>query len=191
VIAYFLAVLLRVDDPVTFTACVLGGFFLGAVPLGLFLAGPPDLRRKENAEMLLQRVVYEPFEGEVEAAGAAGTSVPDELRRQVRLEGPDGSRRYISWAWGRGQPDYFIDHAPASFFTGPPAAERDASDDPLWRPLIGRPVSVAHRDATWQVIEIRSGTAVVYCCSFQTDTVLVLREPRPRPTRPGRTRRST
>ena len=85
-IAYFLAVLLRVDDPVTFTACVLGGFFLGAVPLGLFLAGPPDLRRKENAEMLLQRVVYEPFEGEVEAAGAAGTSVPDELRRQVQRD---------------------------------------------------------------------------------------------------------
>jgi hypothetical protein len=42
VIAYCLAVLPRVHDPLIYTACVLVGFFLGAVPLGFFLAGPRE-----------------------------------------------------------------------------------------------------------------------------------------------------
>jgi hypothetical protein len=42
VIAYCLAVLPRVHDSGIFTVCVLAAFFLGAAPLGFFLAGPPD-----------------------------------------------------------------------------------------------------------------------------------------------------
>jgi len=45
VILYCVAVLPSVHDPVIFTACVLVGFFLGAIPLGFLLAGPPDPAR--------------------------------------------------------------------------------------------------------------------------------------------------
>src|SRR5262249_6046944 len=42
VLAYCVAVLPSVHDPAIFTVCVLGGFFLGAVPLALFVGGAPD-----------------------------------------------------------------------------------------------------------------------------------------------------
>jgi hypothetical protein len=45
VIAYRLAVLHSGNDPVIFSICVLAGFLLGAVPLGFFLAGPPDPKK--------------------------------------------------------------------------------------------------------------------------------------------------
>jgi hypothetical protein len=50
VIAYCLAILPRLDDSVIFTGCILTGFFLGAVPLGFFLAGPPDPTRAPSFE---------------------------------------------------------------------------------------------------------------------------------------------
>jgi hypothetical protein len=128
--------------------------------------------------MNLLRVVYELIDSEADPVGRGPVSDCDELWRQVRLEGADGVRLYISWNWGRGQPDYFVDYGSASFFNVPPEAERDVSDTPLWRPLIGQAVIVRHRDRSLQVIEVRSGAAVVYCCSFQCDRVYVMQKVR-------------
>jgi hypothetical protein len=128
--------------------------------------------------MLLQRVVYELFEFEVEVGISRHAAGDVELYRQVRLEGADGVRWYISWAWGHGQPDYFLDFGVESFFTAPPEAELDVSSSPLWQPLIGRTVAMAYRDKSWQVIEVRSRDTVVFCCSFQSDRVFVRKNPR-------------
>jgi hypothetical protein len=124
--------------------------------------------------MLLQKVVYELFGWEAE--GAYALKGMEELHRQVRLEGPDESRVYISWAWGKGQPDYFVDQATASFFTDQAEMERDVSGSPVWQALIGRAITVGYRDHSWQVIEVRSGDIVVYCASFQHDSVFVMTE---------------
>src|SRR5262245_54917113 len=45
VIAYCLAVLPAIHDPVIFTGCVLAGFFLGAIPPAFLLSGPSDPTR--------------------------------------------------------------------------------------------------------------------------------------------------
>src|SRR5947209_6304060 len=126
--------------------------------------------------MQLRRVLYELFAWEADAISAGPSCDRVELYRQVRLEGADGVRVYISWSWGRGQPDYFLDHAASSFFNVAPEVEVDVSDLPAWRPLIGQPVTVQHRDRTLQVIEVRSGKEVVYCCSFQCDRVFIMQE---------------
>jgi hypothetical protein len=121
--------------------------------------------------MILLRVVYELFEWE---AGTDPAPACEELSRQVRLEGADGARTFISWAWGQGQPDYFLAHGADTFFTDPPAAERDVSDSPVWWPLVGRPVTIGYRDRRRQVIEVRAGEAVAYCASYQSDCVFVM-----------------
>jgi hypothetical protein len=36
----------------------------------------------------------------------------------------------------------------------------------LWTPLIGQPIELIYRGKGKQVLEIRAGAAVVYCCSF-------------------------
>jgi hypothetical protein len=136
--------------------------------------------------VLLERVVYELFDWEAGAVRTDPAAQCEEVTRQVRLEGPGGERVYISWAWGRGQPDYFLEHAPASFFTNSPDAELDVSGSPVWRPLVGQAVTIEYRDKGWQVIEVRAGAAVVYCCSFRMDRVYVM----PR-LRDGRTIRCT
>jgi len=143
-------------------------------------AGPPPLARG----LILQRVVYELFDWEADAPAEGPGRWYDELHGQVRLEGADGDRLYLSWAWGQDQPDYFIDHSPDSFFTGPLPAERDVTGSPAWQPLVGRPVTVGHRDGRRQVIEVRAGDEVVYCCSFQCDRVFIMQELRV----PGRER---
>jgi hypothetical protein len=134
--------------------------------------------------MLLQRVIYELFGFEVEEASAGAVLEREGLRRQIRLEGAEGSRVYISWVWGNGQPDYFLAHATVSFFLDEPEAERDVSESPLWQALIGRPITVTFRDRSYQILEVRSGDAVVYCGSFQCDRIFLaqaLRDLRPRP----------
>ncbi|HJZ90513.1 MAG TPA: hypothetical protein VKE40_06540 [Gemmataceae bacterium] len=136
--------------------------------------------------MRLERVIYELFESEGGAVRRDPAAQCDEVTRQVRLEGAAGERVYISWAWGRGQPDYFLEHAPGSFFTNSPDAELDVTASPVWRPLVRREVIIGYRDNEWQVIEVRAGEAVVYCCSFQMDRVYVM----PR-LRDGRTIRCT
>src|SRR5262249_5550047 len=102
--------------------------------------------------MLLERVVYELFDFEAEHFASRLPSGYDELYRQVRLEGADGSRVYVSWAWAQGQPDYFIDHGGSSFFTAGPHAELDASALPGWQWLIGREVELRYWDRRRQVI---------------------------------------
>src|SRR5262245_28589053 len=124
--------------------------------------------------MLLKRVIYELFDWEAGDVRTDPAAQREEVTRQVRLEGAGGDRVYISWSWGRGQPDYFLEHATGSFFTNPPDAELDVSGSPLWRPLVGREVTIEYRDKGWQVIEVRAGEAVVYCCSFQMDRVYVM-----------------
>lgn len=124
--------------------------------------------------MLLQRVVYELFDWEAEGFVSRLPSGYDELRRQVRLECADGTRVYLSWAWGQGQPDYFLAQSRDSFFTDSPQAELDVSGSSGWRALVGREVEVRYRDEGWQVIEVRSSDKVVYCCSFQCDQVVVM-----------------
>jgi hypothetical protein len=136
--------------------------------------------------MLLERVVYELFDWEGVRVRTDPVAQCNELTRQLRLEGAGGARVYISWAWGRGRPDYFLEHAAGTFFTDPPAAELDVSGTSVWRPLVGRPVTIDYRDKSWQVIEVRADAAVVYCCSFQMDRVYVM----PR-LRDGRTIRCT
>jgi len=123
--------------------------------------------------MLLQRVVYEMFDWEAEGFASQLPLGPDQLQRQVRLEGGEGSRLYISWAWGQGQPDYFLAYGKDSFFTDPAQAELDLSQSSGWQSLIGQDISVRYRDETRQVVEVRSKDLVVYCCSFQCDRVLV------------------
>jgi hypothetical protein len=125
--------------------------------------------------MLLRRVVYELFDWEVEGFASRLLSGYHELRRQVRLEGADGGRVYLSWAWGQGQPDYFLAHGGDSFFTGPPHAELDVSGSPEWESLVGWEVEVRYRDGSRQVIEVRSEDRVVSCCSFQCDHVFVMK----------------
>jgi hypothetical protein len=139
-----------------------------------FLNPVRTFRDANRREMLLQRVVYELFEWEAEAVRGVARDGYDELFRQVRLEGADGIKVYISWAWGDGQPDYFLAKATDTFFTTPPETERDVSTDPAWRYLIGRPVTLAYQKRNRQVIEVRSEDAVVYCCSFQSDRVFVM-----------------
>jgi hypothetical protein len=124
--------------------------------------------------MFLQRVVYELFEWEAGAVRSDPVARCEELMRQVRLEGAGGARVYISWAWGRGRPDYFLEHAADSFFSDRPAAELDVSGSAVWLPLVGRAVTVGYRDKGWQVIEVRADSAVVYCCSFASDRVFVM-----------------
>jgi hypothetical protein len=127
--------------------------------------------------MLLRRVIYELFDWEVEALSPDRGAGRDELYRQIRLEGADGVRVYVSWDWGRGHPDYFLSWSAESFFTDS-GVYLDVSGSPLWRPLIGQQVTVEYRDRSCQVIEVRAEDAVVYCCSFASDRVFVLREPR-------------
>jgi hypothetical protein len=45
VLLYCLAILPRIHDTLIFSACVLGGFLVGAISLGFYLAGPPDPTR--------------------------------------------------------------------------------------------------------------------------------------------------
>jgi hypothetical protein len=136
--------------------------------------------------MVLQRVVYELFSFEAEMAGGQPARPYDELYRQVRLEGAGGERLYIAWDWGRGKPDYFLSFGDRDFCTAPAEVEGDVSAAPMWRDLVGKPVTVAYRDRSWQVIEVRADDAVVYCCSFQSDRVFVMRELRvPRLSRRG------
>jgi hypothetical protein len=128
----------------------------------------------EVTGMLLQRVVYELFDWEAEGFASRLPSGYDELRRQVRLDGADGTRVYISWAWGQGQPDYFLAYGSDSFFTALPQAELDVSGSSGRQSLVGQEIEVRYRDDSWQVIEVRSNRLVVYCGSFQCDRVFVM-----------------
>src|SRR5690349_11345179 len=101
--------------------------------------------------MFLQRVIYELFDHEADGFASQLPAGRDELDRQVRLEGADGARMYISWAWGDGEPDYFLAHADNSFFTDGPYVELDVCALPGWQSLIGQEVTLRYRDTGRQV----------------------------------------
>lgn len=125
--------------------------------------------------MFLKRVVYELFWFE-EGRELGPEQDYEGLYRQIRLETTDGACEYISWDWGQGKEDYFVAHGRSSFFTTLPDKQRDVSDTSTWQPLVGREVTITYRDQEWQVIEVRSGASVVYCCSFAIDRVFVMRK---------------
>jgi hypothetical protein len=115
--------------------------------------------------MILGRVWYELFESEVRWLDRQTNSEYVELGRQVRLEMADGSFLYIAWNDLPGN-DFYVDFGAASFCVGAAEVTREASASPLWLPLVGRPIELVYRDKERQVLEIRSGKSVVYCCSF-------------------------
>ena len=114
--------------------------------------------------MVLSRVIYELFESELE--GIDLLSTPAELGRQLRLEFDDGSKTYVAWTWGDVSEDYYVEFTGTTFCVDTPEAERDASQSPVWSPLVGQPVELTYRDAEHQVVEIRSRDAAVFCCSY-------------------------
>ena len=125
--------------------------------------------------MILQRVVYELFEWETDMADSFSRAAYVELFRQVRLEGPDGERVFISWDWVKGKGDYFAAFAGGSFFTNVPNFEHDVSETPMWHSLVNKQVEPGYHNADPQVVEVRSGEDVVYCCSWWMDRVYVMR----------------
>ena len=117
--------------------------------------------------MVLARVWYELFAHEAEWQDAH----PDadaELDRQLRLEMTDGSRVFVAWTWGPSGDDhyYHVGFARESFCTGTPEVDRDVSAWPLWTPLVGQPVDLSFVGKSHQVLAVRAGSAVAYCCSF-------------------------
>jgi hypothetical protein len=62
--------------------------------------------------------------------------------------------------------DYHVALSGQSFCTDPAAEVRDVSARPLWVPLIGQPIEYVYRGKGKQVLEVRGGTAAVYCCSY-------------------------
>ena len=89
-----------------------------------------------------------------------------ELGRQLRLEMADGSRLFVAWTWGPKGDDYHVESAMASFCTDAPEVDCDASAWPLWSSLIDKPIVLTYIGEARQALEIRAGSAAVYCCSY-------------------------
>jgi hypothetical protein len=115
--------------------------------------------------MVLARVWYELFESEVRWLERQSSVEYVELGRQLRLEMADGSFLYIAWNDLPGN-EFYVDFKGESFCTGIAEVIREASASPLWLPLVGRPLELVYQDKERQVLVIRSGAPVVYCCSF-------------------------
>ena len=125
-----------------------------------------EFRPGDAVMMILRRVWYELFESEVRWLDTHPQCEYVELGRQLRLELADDNTVYVAWKWGWLGSDYFVDFTGKSYYTGSAEVEREASASSLWSPLIGRPVEFAYRGEGRQVLEVRSGESVVYCCSF-------------------------
>jgi hypothetical protein len=112
-------------------------------------------------------VWYELFDFEVGSIDCVPRPEVVELRRQMRLEMVDASSVYLAWTWGPAGDDYHVAYAGQSFCGDDlPEQVREVSQWPLWAPLIGRPIELIYHGDMKQVLEIRAGTAAVYCCSF-------------------------
>lgn len=116
--------------------------------------------------MVLARVWYELFAWEAEWLDQHPDFKDAKLGRQLRLVMVDGSNVFVAWTWGPCGDDFGVGIAPHSFCTGSPEVDREMSASPLWAPLVGNAVELVYRDAEHQVVEVRAGSAVVYCCSF-------------------------
>jgi len=118
--------------------------------------------------MVLSRVSYELFAHEADLVVSQIHSDAVQLDRQLRLDLEDGACVYVSWAWGPGGGDYHVAHELSSFCSEPPEVVLDASASPIWSPLINRDIEVAYHRSDKQVLAVRSETAAVYCCSFES-----------------------
>lgn len=118
--------------------------------------------------MQLARVIYELFQWEASAANVAARGEPVYLDRQLRLEFADAEPVFVAWTWGKlPNSDYYVGWSHESFCTGPAEVEHDATTTLLWAALVGHPISLHFRDPEQQVLELRAGNAVVFCCSFE------------------------
>lgn len=114
--------------------------------------------------MQLKRVCYELRESDLHALESRAWAVPHELDGQVRLEFFDALDIFVATVWVR---DGFCAHyRGASHLANPLPFQRDVSHHPLWTPLIGSSINLAVLDDFQQVIEIRSPTRCVYCCTY-------------------------
>lgn len=122
--------------------------------------------RQAPRTMILRQVWYELFESEVRWLDKHPQCEYVELGRQLRLEMADASIMYVAWNWGAFGDDYFVDFGEKSFCIGSAEVERETSASHLWSPLVGRPVEFTYRGGGRQVLEVRAGESIVYCCSF-------------------------
>ena len=130
---------------------------------------------------MLARVIYELFETEASTADVADRGEPVYLDRQLRLEFGDARPVFVAWTWGAlPDSDYHVGWSYESFCKGPTEVEHDATKTPIWTGLVGHALSFHYRDPEQQVLEVRAGDAVVFCCSFErwwnADTLYVARQ---------------
>src|SRR4051794_37699315 len=115
--------------------------------------------------MILAKVWYELFEHEAEWLELHPDPEEISLGRQLRLDLLDSSTLFITWTWGPDGGDYHMGSGPESFCNSPEML-RVVSAASLWAPLVGQPISLAYQGADQQVLEVRGGASVVFCCSY-------------------------
>jgi len=116
--------------------------------------------------MVLAEVWYELFAWEAEWLDSHPDHEAAQLGRQLRLDMADGSSVFVAWTWGQAGNDFRVGFATYSFCTGPLEEVRNVSAGALWAPLVGQPIELIYRGEGKQVLEVRAGAAIVYCCSF-------------------------
>jgi hypothetical protein len=112
----------------------------------------------------LTAVSYELFEADLDGLDSALGQNSHGIDREIKLLFDNVSTIYISWC---SQPDHYaVGYQNNSWFIPPPPATLDATNWPLWQPLIGQTISLNYLDEQHQVLEIKSTAGAVYCSSF-------------------------
>jgi hypothetical protein len=116
--------------------------------------------------MKLLRVVYELFESDAQSLDQQVDLTWHEIDREIRLEGQNGEKIYISWGWQSSPVMYAIETSPQAFCTPPAPVIRDMSGSSAWAGLIGKEVTFAFLESDHQILEVRCGKTSVYCSSY-------------------------
>jgi hypothetical protein len=115
--------------------------------------------------MVLAGVEYELFEWEIEWYDQHPAPEYHELNRQLRLLLADRRTVYVTWD-SDDRTYYKVAHSETSYWE-PADVVYSATDSGLWRPLVGQRVELSYLDPDQQVLAIRGGDSVVYCCTYR------------------------
>jgi hypothetical protein len=130
---------------------------------------PPSGFRYSGIGMVLARVFYEVSKREADALLEAPPSGYHEIDREVRLELTSGTSIFISWFRRDDRRSYGMAFAERRFCPSAPPVAVEVSAWPMWKGLLGRPVSVRFADRDRLVVEVRAGPASIYCAARRGD----------------------
>lgn len=115
--------------------------------------------------MVLVGVEYELFDWEAEWYDQHPVREFDELHGQLRMHLADQRTLYVAWD-SDDRTFYKVAYGETSFCQPHADAVLTVSGSRLWRPLVGGLIELSYLDQAQQVLAIRGGNSVVYCCSY-------------------------